>query len=100
IKPSCKDTIAIRVLGKYFEIENIRHLKYLSIWIIGLWLSIKIYLSIFYYLVKSNIEYNGITIADQVQEHNYLLIIALFIWVLSHIFKKGIELEDTQKYTV
>ncbi len=86
--------------GKYFDMKNINYLKYIAYWVLGLWLAMKIYFWIFYYIIEDRIIFEGITIHEQVNAHNYLLLISLFIWTLSHIFKKGLELEETQKLTV
>jgi len=86
--------------GKYFDKRNINYLKYIAYWVLGLWLAMKIYFWIFYYIIEDRIIFEGITIHEQVNTHNYLLLISLFIWTLSHIFKKGLELDETQKLTV
>ncbi|MEA3478025.1 MAG: DUF2975 domain-containing protein [Bacteroidota bacterium] len=86
--------------GKYFDMKNIKYIKYIAYWILGLWLAMKIYFWIFYKLIEDHVCFDGITIQGQVQTHNYILLIALSIWTLSHIFKKGLDLEETQKLTV
>jgi hypothetical protein len=86
--------------GKYFDMKNIKYLRNMAYWVLGLWFAMKLYFSIFYYTIEDLVVFEGICIEGQTKTHNYLLLVALFIWTLSHIFKKGLELEETQKLTV
>jgi len=86
--------------GKYFDRKNIKYLRNMAYWMLGLWFAMKLYFSIFYHAIEDFVMFEGICIEGPTKTHNYLLLIALFIWTLSHIFKKGLDLEETQKLTV
>lgn len=86
--------------GLYFDSHNIRYLKRMAWWIIGIWIATKVYFAVFYYIISSHIEFEGIHLTGNFNSDGYLFMIALFIYVLSHIFQKGMELEEEQKLTV
>lgn len=53
----------------------------------------------YFYLVK-NLQFNTVEIGSDVNSYPTILLAALLIWVLSHIFMKGCKLEEENNYTI
>lgn len=51
-------------------------------------------------LFSGDLQFDTIEIISDVQTFPAILLGALFIWVLSHIFMKGCELQDETNFTV
>ena len=86
--------------GIIFQVENINNLKHISYGLLSLWLMMKVYLAILYYTVGKRIELNSISVDNQLPDNSGLLIAALLLWVLAHIFMKGVEMKEEQKLTI
>ena len=86
--------------GIIFQVENINNLKHISYGLLSLWLMMKVYLAILYYTVGKRIEFNSISVDNQLPDNSGLLIAALLLWVLAHIFMKGVEMKEEQKLTI
>ena len=86
--------------GRYFDIDNIALLKRISYTIVGVWVITAIYAYFQYFYIALNMQFEGIEVTSDVQTYPVILLGALFIWVLSHIFMKGCELQDEHNYTV
>lgn len=86
--------------GIYFDFDNIALLKRISYALVGTWTFTVIYSYFQYFYIAKNLEFETIEIAGNVETYPTILLMALFIWVLSHIFMKGCELQDENKLTV
>ena len=86
--------------GVYFDIGNIALLKRISYALVGVWGFTAFYAYFQYYYLLKNMEFNSIEITGDVQTYPVILLVALFIWVLSHIFMKGCELQEEKDLTV
>lgn len=86
--------------GIYFNVKNINLLKRISYAMVIFWLFIVFYGYFQYYFLVINLQFNSLEITGDVQTYPGLLIAALGIWVLSHIFAKGCELQDLNQLTV
>ncbi len=86
--------------GLLFEIQNINNLKHMAYAIVGLWLVTRIYMGILYRIVVSRLDFDSIIIGDQVNDFDDMLIVALILWVLSHVFIKGVEMKKEQELTI
>ena len=86
--------------GKYFDIDNIALLKRIAYTMAGGWVFTAFYGYFQYFYIATNMQFNSIEITSDVQTYPVILLGALFIWVLSHIFMKGCELQDEQSLTV
>jgi hypothetical protein len=47
-----------------------------------------------------NMNFNSIEITGNIQTYPAVILVALFIWVLSHIFMRGCTLQDENNYTI
>ena len=86
--------------GIIFEIKNLSILKQMAYGIFGLWLFTIIYSRIFYYYIAKNIVFENIEISEQLSSYPGMLMLAIFIWVLSHIFITGVKLQKEQNLTI
>jgi hypothetical protein len=87
-------------VGKYFDFDNIALLKRISYALVVTWIFTAIYAYFQYFFIVVNLNFNSLDITSNVQTYPIILLIALFIWVLSHIFMKGCELEDETNLTI
>ena len=86
--------------GDIFERFNIQMLQKMAYGLAGLWFFMIIYSRLFYYVVAKHIEFEHLEITGEMDSYGYILFIALFLWVLSHIFMTGVKLKDEQNLTV
>ena len=83
-----------------FTEDNIQHLKNVAYAILGLWIFIIVYMRIMYQSVAKHVEFEHVEILNDFPNFVGLLMVALFIWVLSHIFMTGVKLQEEQNLTV
>ncbi len=86
--------------GLTFNIENISLLKKLSYGIVGFWLFSVVYMQLLYHYIAKNIDMANVRISSDFTNQSGILLLALFIWVLAHIFITGLRLQDEQDLTV
>lgn len=86
--------------GFIFERFNIRMLRNISYGIVALWFFMVLYSRLFYYFIAKRIQFEHIELTGEMNSYGFLLIIALFLWVLSHIFMLGVKLQKEQELTV
>lgn len=86
--------------GLTFTNENIGLLKKLAYGIATLWLFTIIYNRVFYYSIVNRLEFEYVSISNDLPNYSGILLLALFIWVLAHIFMSGIKLQEEQDLTI
>ena len=86
--------------GFIFERFNIRMLRNMSYGLVGFWVFMILYSRLFYYFIARKMEFEHIVITGEMNSYGFLLIFALFLWVLSHIFMLGVKLQKEQELTV
>jgi len=86
--------------GLIFERFNIQMLKKMAYGLLALWLFTIIYSRLFYCFIAKHIEFEHLVISGEFNNHGIILIVALLLWVLSHIFMMGVKLKEEQKLTV
>ena len=86
--------------GFIFERFNIRMLKKMAYGLVALWAFMIIYSRMFYYFIARRIEFEYIEISSEFNNYGFVLVIALLLWVLSHVFMTGVKLQDDQSLTV
>ncbi len=87
-------------MGDVFEIANIRHLKRIAYILFGIWVYLKVVIVLFNSFVVPKIVFDGLEFVFTSGSMLKLLALSLFIWVLSHIFQKGVEIAEENKLTV
>ena len=87
--------------GFVFERFNIRMLKNIAYGLVVLWFFSVVYSALFYYFIAKQLTFEHLEITSKYDDSfGFLLVIALFLWVLSHIFMNGVHLQEEQKLTV
>ena len=87
--------------GIIFTIDNINLLKKLAYGIVGYWFFTLVYYQLFYYYIAQHLEFENVKIgSNKVTIDSNMLFVALFIWVLAHIFIKGVQLQQEKDLTI
>ncbi len=86
--------------GDTFTIKNIRILKKLSYGLVALWAFTNIYMFLLYHYIGTRIEMDNIKISSNLNNYSGILFAALLIWVIAHIFIKGLELQEEKDLTI
>ena len=86
--------------GLTFNIANIRILKRISYSIVFFWLFTEVYMHIYYYYIASRVEFANIKISTEVDNYSGILFLALSIWILAHIFIKGLQIQEENALTI
>ena len=87
-------------LGAYFKLSNIALLKKIAYALLVIWFFTISYAYFQYYYIAKNLEFESLIVVGDVKTSSEILLIALFIWVLSHIFQKGLELQEENDLTI
>jgi len=86
--------------GDTFNINNIKILKKLSYGLVVLWAFTNIYMFLLYHYIGTRIEMDNIKISSNLNNYSGILFAALLIWVIAHIFIKGLELQEEKDLTI
>lgn len=86
--------------GEIFNVKNISLLKNLSYALLVLWISTIIYMRIIYYYIVVPLEFDSIRVSDDFDNYPGILFLALFIWIISHIFVTGVRLQQDKDLTI
>lgn len=86
--------------GIIFESGNIKYLRILSITMLGFWLFWQTYCWVVGWWFEKRLNFGTIEITREIQNQNGFLLASLILWVLSHIFIKGIQLQEDQSLTI
>ncbi len=86
--------------GVIFVEENIQHLKNIAYALLVLWICMIVYVRAMNSVIGSRIEFKQVEISGDYPNFAGVLMLALFLWVLSHIFMTGVKLQDEQNLTV
>lgn len=86
--------------GLIFNSDNIKRLKHVAYGLVGFWLFIFIYNRFFYHYIVTQLEFENIRINEDIENYNGILVLALFIWVLAHIFMTGLKLQEDKDLTI
>ncbi len=86
--------------GEVFTISNILMLQNISYALVGFWFYAIIVRRITYYLVSARLDFENVEIISEFNYYPWILLAALFLWVLSHIFIRGLNLKNEQDLTI
>lgn len=86
--------------GQFFEKSNIYLLKRISYVLLALWMYTVIFTTTQYFVLLKKLNFETVDFTVDFNSFSGLLLSALFIWVLSHIFMKGAELKEENELTV
>jgi len=86
--------------GLTFKISNVKILKKISYSIVVFWFFTEVYMHIYYYYIATRVEFENIKFSTDVDNYSGILLLALVIWVLAHIFIKGLEIQEENDLTI
>lgn len=86
--------------GNVFNIRNISLLKRIAYGLVGFWLFTAIYMQLAYHYIAKNLAFENIHITNEIPDYSSMLMFALFIWVLAHIFSTGLKLQQEKDLTI
>jgi hypothetical protein len=86
--------------GIIFEIYNIKLLRILAIGLIVFWMFWRTYDWISGEILEKRLHFATIEFSTDIQGHNFLVISALVLWMLSHIFIQGMKLQEESSLTI
>ncbi len=86
--------------GLIFEIKNIKLLRILAFSLLGFWMFWRTYDWLVGVMLEKRLHFGTINVSTDTQGHNALLISALVLWVMTHIFIKGRQLQEEQSLTI
>lgn len=83
-----------------FDNSNITYLKRLAYGLMSFWFVCVVYARVFYYTLAKNIEIENAEVSSEFPEYAGILLVGLFIWMLAHIFKVGLDLQKEKELTI
>jgi len=86
--------------GSIFTIDNILGLQNISYVLVAFWVYVIVIRRLTYYYITSRVDIENVEIVSEFNNYPWMLLAALFLWVLSHIFLKGLRLQEEQDLTV
>ncbi len=86
--------------GLYFDLRNISLLKRISYALVIIWIYLVFYAYFQYYFLVINMNFDTVEFTSDVNTYPVILVVALIIWVLSHVFMKGCELQEEHNSTI
>ena len=86
--------------GFYFEVENINNLKHVSYGLVLLFVMSRAYVFILKNIMEKSLEFDSVIVGGDAFGTDAIIYVALLLWVIAHIFVKGIELKQEQELTI
>jgi hypothetical protein len=86
--------------GLLFEIENINNLKHISYALIVLFILSRVYVGVLTTMMKPQLEFSSIKIGGEALNTDIIIEFALLLWVLAHVFVKGVEMKEEHELTI
>lgn len=86
--------------GLFFVIENVLSIKQIAYGMLALWVTTRLYMEIVNRLLVKVVEFDSVIIGTQRADYDFMLQLALVLWVMAHVFGKGIELRDYKDLTI
>lgn len=86
--------------GIIFEIYNIKLLRMLAIGLIIFWMFWRTYNWVVGEILEKRLHFATISFTTDIKAYNFLVISALILWLLSHIFIQGMKLQEESSLTI
>ena len=86
--------------GIIFTQNNIFSLKKIAYGLVALWIFTNVYFRIANYYIAANLSFEQVRITNETPYYSGILFLALFIWVIAHIFITGLKIKEEQDLTV
>lgn len=86
--------------GVIFETHNIMLLKKISYGLVIFWVVVLVYSVFQNFFIAHNLLFEGIELSGNMQFHLEIVFVAIFLWMLSHIFLYGTRLREDNELTI
>ena len=86
--------------NKVFDPDNMEYLRNIAYGLFGLWLYAVVYSRIVHHFFLGTITFQHVEMLHDYRNFVGILVLALFIWVLSHVFMVGSRMQEEQELTV
>lgn len=86
--------------SRIFDYSNVEVLRNIAYGLLGFWFMSIIYGRLVYAYIGTHMNFQHVEVVEDYQNFAGILMAALFTYVLSHIFKRGVELQDEHDLTV
>jgi DUF2975 family protein len=86
--------------GLFFVKENVLGIKQIAYGLLTLWISTRVYMEIINHLFVKHLEFESIIVGSHRFDVDFIIQLALGLWVMAHVFGKGIELRDYKDLTI
>ena len=83
-----------------FDIANMIYLRRLGLGLVGLWFIFIVYNRVFYFTIVNRVTLDNAEISSEMPEYAGILLVGLFIWMIAHIFKVGVDLQQEKELTI
>ena len=84
----------------FFELENIEYLRNIAYGLFGLWVFALVYSRILVKSLANSLRFEHVVMLEDYNNFIGILMLALFLWVLSHVFSVGARLKEEQDLTI
>lgn len=86
--------------GLFFVVENVLFIKQVAYGLLALWVTTRVYMEIVNRLLVKLVEFDSVIIGTQRADYDFMLQLALVLWVMAHVFGKGIKMKNYQDLTI
>ena len=86
--------------GLFFVKENVLGIKQIAYGLLALWITTRIYMEVLNHAIVKHLDFESIIIGNQPADFDFMIQLALGLWVMAHVFGKGIELRDYKDLTI
>jgi hypothetical protein len=83
-----------------FSKTNISLLKRLAYVLFALWIFTLVYSRMFHHYVVNQLEFDTVTFTADYPNYKGILFASLFIWMIGHVFMKGLEIQEENNLTI
>jgi hypothetical protein len=86
--------------NRVFDQENMEYLRSMAYGLFGLWLYIVIYSRVVHHFFLGALTIEDVEVLNEYRNYAGVLFLALFMWVLSHVFMVGARMREEQELTI
>jgi hypothetical protein len=86
--------------NRVFDLDNMEYLRNIAYGLLGLWLYIVIYSRIVHHYFLGALSFKHVEVSQDYRNFAGILLLALFMWVLSHVFMVGVRMREEQELTI
>ena len=87
-------------LGNVFDLSNIKHFKRIAYIITATWVYLQVVSTVYNQVLVPNFTFSNVQFSYAHGSNGGMLLFALFVWVLSHIFETGAQINSENELTI